>query len=143
MFNTICLMDNFLTKLECSSLIKDFKTNKKQIKKYYNTYTLEYVHQAIIDRLSEISLFDFKNYDRLEIVFRKKDSFMDSHIDKGDKMTFIIYLNDDYKGGETIIEDIKIKPKTGRLIFFNNGFYYHSVNKIKDKERYVYMGWYK
>jgi len=56
---------------------------------------------------------------------------------------FFIYLNDDYKGGETELVGIKkIKPEAGKLLLFKNGNMLHKVNKVKIKERYMLGGWY-
>ncbi|MEM1134219.1 MAG: 2OG-Fe(II) oxygenase [Bacteroidota bacterium] len=33
-------------------------------------------------------------------------------------MTFMIYLNEDFKGGETKFDEITIKPKTGTALCF-------------------------
>jgi predicted 2-oxoglutarate/Fe(II)-dependent dioxygenase YbiX len=69
---------------------------------------------------------------------------MDNHIDEGDTLAFILYLNDDFEGGETVFEnETIIKPKKGRLLVFSNGIFLHKVNLITKGERYVIAGWFK
>lgn len=52
----------------------------------------------------------------------------------------VLYLNDDYEGGEIYFPDhsIDIKPKAGTLIFFpSNNFYNHGVREIASGKRYT------
>ena len=69
---------------------------------------------------------------------------MENHVDKGDAIAFILYLNDEFEGGETVFENqTTIKPKKGRLLVFSNGIIQHKVNLITKGERYVLAGWFK
>ena len=69
------------------------------------------------------------------------------HVDPGEiiprTVSSVFFVNDDYEGGETVINNIKIKPKKGSIVIFSNGLYLHNVNKIKNKERYTLIAWYK
>jgi hypothetical protein len=56
--------------------------------------------------------------------------------------TSILYLNDNFVGGETYIEDKIITPKKGTIIIFNGKNLHHGVNKIKEGTRYTISGWY-
>ena len=56
--------------------------------------------------------------------------------------TSIIYLNDNFKGGETVVEETVIKPKQGLMILFSGDKKTHSVNKIKKGIRYTVPCWY-
>jgi hypothetical protein len=52
----------------------------------------------------------------------------------------VIYLNDDYEGGEIYFPDLdfSIKPKAGTLIFFpSNQYYSHGVREITSGEIYT------
>ena len=138
-------IDNFLNLKECNYVIKDFSDNFKHTKIHRNTRILRVMYKPVCDKLNSLfKFYDFSNPYNMEIVLWDKKSKMDLHLDKvGNKFAFIIYLNDDYGGGETIIDNIKIKPKTGRIVLFSNGFYLHKVNEIKNKKRYTLIGWYK
>ena len=59
------------------------------------------------------------------------------------EINFLFYLNDDFEGGETVIEDITVKPKQGRIVIFSNGVMYHEVKQIKKNNRFILVGWYK
>lgn len=52
------------------------------------------------------------------------------------KLTTILFLNDNYDGGELQIWDTKIKPEIGKLIIFPS-FAGHRVNKFTNNNRYV------
>jgi len=56
----------------------------------------------------------------------------------------LIYLNDDYDGGEIYFprQEISIKPKAGTLITFPGSLHYiHGVNKIISGTRYTITEW--
>lgn len=143
-FNIISKIDNFLEHKKCDELINYFNQNTQSVQKYRDTYILKYIYKPILDKLCKnIKFYDFKNVDNMEIVLWPKDSFMKPHYDEGDYLSFIVYLNDNYEGGETVINNIKIKPKKGSIVIFSNGLYLHNVNKIKNNERYTLIAWYK
>ena len=59
----------------------------------------------------------------------------------------ILYLNDKFEGGETYFKnsekEYKVKPKTGKLIFFPSGADYpHGVKEITKGERYTLATWF-
>tara|TARA_R100000081_G_C4813603_1_gene173055 strand:- start:1536 stop:2078 length:543 start_codon:yes stop_codon:yes gene_type:complete len=52
------------------------------------------------------------------------------------KITTILFLNDNYKGGELQIWDTKVKPEVGKLIIFPS-FAGHKVKEFTTNDRYV------
>jgi len=56
----------------------------------------------------------------------------------------LLYLNDDFEGGEFFTGDgVIIKPKTNRLTFFNGGKISHGVKKVEKNHRYTIIFWWK
>ena len=55
----------------------------------------------------------------------------------------MLYLNDDFDGGEFHTEDVVIKPKKGRLTFFNGYKTWHGVKSIERNNRYTIIFWWK
>jgi hypothetical protein len=55
--------------------------------------------------------------------------------------TTILYLNDNYEGGETFLEKKIITPKKGNLIFFKGKTIEHGVKKITKGTRYTIPCW--
>ncbi len=60
------------------------------------------------------------------------------------KATSITYLNDDFEGGETYFtdQDLIIKPKRGKTVFFDGKKFEHGVQKITKGIRYTLALWY-
>jgi predicted 2-oxoglutarate/Fe(II)-dependent dioxygenase YbiX len=57
----------------------------------------------------------------------------------------VVYLNDDYEGGEFFFQRsrLMIKPKKGMLLAFPGGHTHeHGVAKVRRGERYTMPGWY-
>jgi hypothetical protein len=57
----------------------------------------------------------------------------------------ILYLNDDYEGGETFFPGygIRIKPTAGALVVFGAGpEYVHGITRVTRGLRYTYAGWF-
>jgi hypothetical protein len=83
--------------------------------------------------------FEFYRYD--------KEDFIDPHTDSSvalsngnvSNYTALIYLNDDYFGGETffIEKKMKVKPKRGKLLLFQHHLV-HEAQKIVFGTKYIY-----
>ena len=56
--------------------------------------------------------------------------------------TSILYLNDNFTGGNTIIEGERIPPKKGSVITFK-GELKHGVEEVTEGNRYTISVWYK
>lgn len=59
-------------------------------------------------------------------------------------MTFIVYLNDNYKGGETqmLFQKKNIKPEMGKLVIFPAYYtHIHRGNMIEKGTKYIATGW--
>jgi len=71
-----------------------------------------------------------------------------AHIDQGVSsrvLSSVMYLNDDYAGGEIefVQSDVKLKPEAGSIIFFPSNFLYvHEVHEITSGYRYSMPHWY-
>ena len=58
------------------------------------------------------------------------------------KYNSLIYLNDDFEGGEFYTRyGINIKPKKGLLTIFNGNKVYHGVKKVYGKDRLTLIFW--
>lgn len=75
------------------------------------------------------------------------------HIDEGDdyfremgmftrKFSIVLYLNDDFDGGETEFQFAKVKPQKGAcLIFPSNFMYIHCARPVKNGVKYSVASW--
>ena len=151
------IIDDFLTEDECDFLIDYYK--KYPDKETFKFNTLLWMKHTPSSDLRKSSIrgsylkriekeFCLKlNYD--QIVFWPPNSFKPMHkdgqfdINKNNDWTSVCYLNDDYEGGETMIESDLIKPKRGRLVVFPSKKMFHGVSLVKTNSRYTYIAWWQ
>lgn len=55
----------------------------------------------------------------------------------------LIYLNDDFEGGEFITPNNSYKPNKGDLTFFNGYTLWHGVNEVLKKDRKTIIFWWE
>ena len=61
------------------------------------------------------------------------------------RVSVIVYLNDDYSGGEIEFPDFGVlhKPKAGDVLFFPSAYsYVHNIKEITKGTRYAVVNWY-
>jgi Rps23 Pro-64 3,4-dihydroxylase Tpa1-like proline 4-hydroxylase len=89
--------------------------------------------------------------DAISVLKYEKSGFLPEHIDQGISsrvLSVLVYLNDDYDGGEITFANIgengiTIKPEAGSVIFFPSNFVgVHSVAEITSGIRYALPNWY-
>ena len=56
--------------------------------------------------------------------------------------SFTIFLNENFKGGELVVEDKIIKPKQGHIYIYPSDKF-HSVNEVQQGTRFAIVGWIK
>jgi hypothetical protein len=140
------VINNFLTKKECEDLIEKFKSlngNYTSYKKRYlinlNNWPKEELFVNIIKKFKK----DDIKINNLEIVFWPIGESHEWHDDTiYYDVTTVTYLNEDYDGGRTIVEDVEIKPETGKYVEFNSNKK-HMVTELISGERFVLLCWYK
>ena len=115
----------------------------KAVLKYYVTKTCYFIDHYFKDKVAPWS--------EPRICRWTKGETMDLHVDrKGgaptDNMKYssLIYLNDDYEGGELKFVDGKVfKFKAGtNIIFRSDAYNSHQVLKVKKGKRYTIPSWY-
>jgi hypothetical protein len=153
-------IENFFTKKRCNKLIMLNKKNKLKLEKHKseflkkNSNTINLL-KGINWVLEEVNLLEkqvnklIKNCkcESIEIAEWPPNTHQPFHQDIARKKTVfssIVYLNEDYEGGATIFENGQtIKPKTGKVVFFNGVKYFHAVERVKKNFRYTLAAWYK
>lgn len=82
-------------------------------------YVPKYVqsHEAI--GLNE--RFRFYRYDPGQFFHYHSDGFHRRENGERSRLTFMVYLNDDFEGGETIFDYARIEPKAGMALVFMHG----------------------
>lgn len=165
----IVTISNFLTEEEISYLMEglDQRDSIRFVsQKGPNGEPLTYMHKynGLPDKYNLISrvkneiekaynLEDIKileKEDFLGVVHWETGSYLNVHVDDLGYVTenhlpIIIYLNDNYEGGEIKFEthDICLKPKTGDLVIFPGNMHYaHEVKKVLSGDRYTLPIWF-
>tara|TARA_A100001035_G_C27761346_1_gene491355 strand:+ start:180 stop:749 length:570 start_codon:yes stop_codon:yes gene_type:complete len=90
---------------------------------------------------------DFGPIHYMQIVRYNEGSFFPFHTDAADSTdtaTTMLLLNDNYHGGELMIEPgVRVTPQKGSVISFNNSTkILHGVEPIYKGERFVLLIWY-
>ena len=152
-------IENFLSVDECNKLIelhKKFVVNYGKIHNETEVLNLmflvlndsedeifiKYIHGKITAHIKAIDQSSFINY--FEVVKWKQGLKMEKHFDFDFHLwTSVIYLNDDYEGGETIVDEKKIIPLKGKIVTFKGSSLLHGVNKILKGDRYTVPVWYR
>ncbi len=81
-------------------------------------------------------MFRFYKYEAGQEFKKHRDQSYIRNEFEASYFTFMIYLNDQFEGGETIFKDIEIEPKKGTaLIFFHD--LEHEGSKIMEGKKYV------
>ena len=105
------------------------------LKKYYDVYPRSEKNIKSKEKFSKL----LKYY---------PGSFIPPHADHGitsRTISSILYLNDNYSGGELYFPyfDILLKPNAGSVIFFPSNFMYvHEVKEITSGIRYSFPNWF-
>ena len=154
------IIENFITK-EQSDLFKNFheenfnKLHDQQKKIHGSTEIIKcermisdfdivlfkFLYAKLTNLIQHISKNSIINYS--EVVKWPKGEYQSSHKDFDyHTYTSILYLNDDFVGGETKVENEIIKPKKGKLILFEGSKLNHEVLEIKEGTRYTNATWF-
>lgn len=166
---SIVVVPNFLTEQEISYFMEGLEERgsiRFVSQKGHNGEPLTYMHKydgqpdkyKVMDRVkNEIEkaygLEDIKivqKEDLLSVVHWETGSYLTTHVDDlgfvtDNHLPIIIYLNDNYEGGEISFEthDVCIKPKTGDLVVFPGNMHYaHEVKEVLSGDRYTLPIWF-
>jgi hypothetical protein len=139
---------NFLTEKTCKDCIDFFNKNYSKTKIFRKRKKLDLLNltkinvkiKKLIDKYSKI--YPGYNISNFEILKWPVGEYHDWHTDTiyYDKTT-ITYLNKDYKGGRTTVDNYTVEPETGKIILFDSGIR-HKVSPLIEGERYVILVWY-
>ncbi|WP_299677527.1 2OG-Fe(II) oxygenase [uncultured Dokdonia sp.] len=162
----IWTIDNFLSDRECDDLIifseqkgyseadVGLKSGAKMMKNVRDNYRLIYedhklsqdlwaiaeaINSFVVDEMSPLGLnerFRFYRYDSGQRFKRHIDGRFKPNEHEESRITFMIYLNDDYMGGETRFNDAVIQPHKGMALFFIHE-QKHESTPIIDGVKYV------
>ncbi len=147
------IIDEFLSKEEIKLLLDHYKERQSEV--FFlnnNRYPLYFDKDSkellfLKNKLNNKSKqIDGSEIDWFHIVKWPPSNGQNLHFDTHEStttLTSIIYLNNDFEGGETYFEDGTIfKPKAGRALYFDGSYYKHGVKPITKGTRYTVSTWY-
>tara|TARA_B100000287_G_C20228427_1_gene621006 strand:+ start:99 stop:596 length:498 start_codon:yes stop_codon:yes gene_type:complete len=158
------VVENFLSEDECDYFISYYHRHRDIVRNFDDdgTFFLRFVDTSPFHIRKNMIHSRAKNYVRKnfpvkfsysQIVQWPTGTFKSGHRDadaKGFKpwtvpvdWTSVVYLNDDYEGGQTLVENNIIKPKKGSLCVFNSKKLLHGVYPINSGIRYTYISWWE
>jgi len=138
----IHLINNIITDLECNELISYYKLNENKIIKNENDNVYHFYGTNIIDEI-DMFMFTKRFFKKLNIVDRLRIQHLNDTINyvetpHGHYLPFslIIFLNDEFDGGELIFDNIIITPKKKQIVYFT-GDELHYVKPVISGDRYT------
>ena len=172
----ILLMNNFLDKSDCESVLKlQMKLEKSttamnKIKDYRKSFVAlvdeqDTVIKNIKNKIAKSFGLDGNGMEKLQLQKYPEGGYYKEHFDAKSedhfqkdksfsqrKYSIIIYLNDNFIGGETVFpkKNISVKPQQGRLLLFSNmlnetnfvhPFSSHLAKKITEGEKWILTTW--
>jgi hypothetical protein len=132
-------IDNFLNNEEIQYFIDIFLNKKLGIGDFTNDTLYRYYYVDLMNTNLEVkkfSKFIFSKF-RVQMVNETINQIEISHMHK-DPWSFVIFLNDDFIGGEIVFDNMSYTPKTGDMIYFS-GDEFHKVNNCVGN-RYTLIG---
>jgi len=88
---------------------------------------------------------NFKEIEAAQIITYPTGISKPFHLDTARKTTTgasITFLNDNFKGGEAVVEGIEITPILGRTYYFDGNMYQHAVLNVIKGSRHTLGLWY-
>lgn len=144
----IYIFENFLSDVECDFYVNLYYENLVNVERYRDTFVLRDINNNDIPKKLGRIEKQFKiilNY--WEIVKWPPNSFQDWHYDgiinPKNHFTGILYLNDNFIGGETVVNNQFIKPIKGSFVFFQGSQLLHKVKKIEEGDRFTIPCWFR
>lgn len=156
MDDTVFVFENFLNKSSCQSyinrILKKWNSFQNDNDRMYNweNKTIEITSDPIVSSVRyfleeqlSIRLTCFQA--QIQIWPRNIEGNLHKHDSGGRENTdfnSLIYLNDDYEGGEFYTEKgVCYKPTVGALTFFNGAVNMHGVKKVLGTHRFTLIFW--
>lgn len=164
--DTIFTIDNFWTKQECEDFIakselmgyvvatvetekghkvvESVRNNARVVYKDFNLankiwqqligFAPKRIGNSFASGLNE--LFRFYKYDAGQKFKKHRDQSFIRNEEETSYYTFLIYLNDNYEGGETTFNQLSVKPKQGTALLFLHDLE-HEGSTVKKGIKYV------
>ena len=138
----ISVYKNFLTDSESHELITHYNSNLNN-----EMITKNKIYSFRGVDIPEKNYYNYKISKKLNLINPQilRIQLIDSSIQTNEYMhshrmpwSYVIFLNDNFDGGNLIFENIEIKPEKNKLIVFS-GNLKHRVDNVKNGNRYTFV----
>ena len=131
---------SFLTNEECNQLINLYDTSNPNYWEddIYRFYSIDLNKNKI--GISKFDNFSFDRF-RVQMVNENVNQVSNFHIHSRTPWSFVVFLNQNFKGGELVFKNNTYSPKTGDMVYFS-GDEPHRVNNCIGN-RYTLVGFMK
>jgi predicted 2-oxoglutarate/Fe(II)-dependent dioxygenase YbiX len=129
---------NFLTNSESTNLITYYKSNASiEFENINDVYSFKAVNlnDTLITELSKKIIIQNPKFIRVQLINNSIPTIEKMHHHTY-RWTIVSFLNDDFSGGDLIIENVVIKPVKNMMVIFR-GDLMHKVSEIKEGDRYT------
>lgn len=142
----ITIIQNAISNDEIKELLDYWDSNIDKISRptnLYSNYTAKYDGISLLDNLNDFTFLKrirYSNYDKIRIQKVDNTIPMDG-IPHTHRMpyTYVVFLNEEFDGGDLLFDNIRIKPKKGQLVYFNN-LELHTVENVTKGNRFTLVG---
>ena len=149
----VYVLKNFISSEECDTYFKKIKDIGYQPKRLpWSDRIVPITTDPIVEKVTNFlnKRFNLKlKIESAQLQNHHVNSFAGLHVHDHNGREHIvynslIYLNDNFEGGQFITRNgIIIKPEKGMLTFFNGQTVYHGVNRVLNKDRKTIIFWWK
>lgn len=156
MDDTVFIYENFLEKSLCQPYINKISEKWNKLRKFENgranwdIRTIDITRDPIVSKVKsfleeQLSIRLTCSQAQIQIWPENVEGGLHKHDAEGRENTdfnSLIYLNNDYGGGEFYTEKgVCYKPTIGALTFFNGAVNMHGVKKVLGSDRFTLIFW--
>jgi len=134
------IYNDFLSNDESSELIEYYTSNlDREIINTNNVYTFNGIDILNYDNLLISKKLDLNKATTRRVQLINKSIITTQKFHRHTiNWTYLIFLNDDYVGGELVIDNFTVSPRKNQLIIFS-GKLKHKVNQVSFGNRYTFV----
>ena len=116
----ITIIDDYISKTQCNSILNlwsstDVIVSQDNIYRFQGFNLIPHL-KKVIDIIPELLNCDFKKF-RIQCTDEDIEQVETTHLHLN-RYSFVIFLNDNYSGGELVFSEVSLKPKIGTMVYF-------------------------
>ncbi len=167
MSNIYSIIENFVDEKDAENLINYFNDNQHLCYDAEEEHKHRNLHSSAIKDIkikNLLSYYAYKNIIFIDHIYKTKTKLwgemrlcrwrpgesMGIHIDRNIKtrnnnvdFSSLVYLNDNYEGGELVFKDKELKMPKLSCIVFESHLHPHAVKQVLKNNRYTIPSWYQ